>query len=78
MLVARSLPRRVPGRCSRVQGMFHDDIQSLCYELMFQHSANILRGVAGAGVLSIYDKMQEIMYVCLGFCYNALIHMSSF
>jgi solute carrier family 25 (adenine nucleotide translocator) protein 4/5/6/31 len=24
--------------------------------------ANILRGVAGAGVLSLYDKMQELMF----------------
>jgi solute carrier family 25 (mitochondrial adenine nucleotide translocator), member 4/5/6/31 len=24
--------------------------------------ANILRGVAGAGVLSLYDKLQEIMF----------------
>ena len=24
--------------------------------------ANILRGVAGAGVLSIYDKLQEVMF----------------
>ena len=25
-------------------------------------SANILRGIAGAGVLSLYDKLQEIMF----------------
>ena len=24
--------------------------------------ANILRGVAGAGVLSLYDKLQELMF----------------
>ena len=24
--------------------------------------ANILRGVAGAGVLSLYDKLQEVMF----------------
>jgi solute carrier family 25 (adenine nucleotide translocator) protein 4/5/6/31 len=24
--------------------------------------ANILRGVAGAGVLSLYDKLQEVRY----------------
>jgi solute carrier family 25 (mitochondrial adenine nucleotide translocator), member 4/5/6/31 len=24
--------------------------------------ANILRGVAGAGVLSLYDKLQQIMF----------------
>ena len=25
-------------------------------------AANILRGVAGAGVLSLYDKLQEVMF----------------
>jgi solute carrier family 25 (mitochondrial adenine nucleotide translocator), member 4/5/6/31 len=31
--------------------------------LLFRvYSANVLRGVAGAGVLSLYDKMQELMF----------------
>jgi solute carrier family 25 (mitochondrial adenine nucleotide translocator), member 4/5/6/31 len=29
--------------------------------------ANILRGVAGAGVLALYDKLQE---VCYDFCFH--------
>jgi hypothetical protein len=41
--------------------------------------ANILRGVAGAGVLSLYDKLQEVMFgkVYSGGMFSVLFHMFS-
>lgn len=42
--------------------------------------ANILRGVAGAGVLSLYDKLQQVMFgkvysggMCILFCFNVAV-----
>ena len=50
---------------------FIPHILSLCFQIIAKEGtkslfkgagANILRGVAGAGVLSLYDKLQQVMF----------------
>ena len=37
--------------------------------------ANILRGVAGAGVLSLYDKLQEVLFPCDLVVISTVLHL---